>query len=282
MSADAAPLAVRLLQAGLGSLRGAIGTPAQVTDLIARYEAAGVDQVMFVLQAGKTRHEHICESIELFAREVLPRFAESRAAGEAAKADRLAAAVDKALTRRSGPRTLPAPYPVDEDAEVAAARRPRHVPVRDLAGQARRLAAAAARQRVQAAARALAGRASDRGIERVLGSAAAQRALFTAMASSFDPGQAAGFTGRIVYVLAMSDGSRRSWTIEVREQRATARPGGDADAALTIRVPLADFARVIADAGSFLPLVLDGRMTMDGDLGLANRLADMFGGRSVF
>ena len=76
VSADAAPLAVRLLQAGLGSLRGAIGTPAQVTDLLARYEAAGVDQVMFVLQAGNNRHEHICESIELFARDVLPRFAD--------------------------------------------------------------------------------------------------------------------------------------------------------------------------------------------------------------
>ncbi|HLQ55695.1 MAG TPA: SCP2 sterol-binding domain-containing protein [Streptosporangiaceae bacterium] len=55
-----------------------------------------------------------------------------------------------------------------------------------------------------------------------------------------------------------------------------------ADAALTIRVPLADFVRVVADAGSFLPLILDGRLEMDGDLGLANRLADMFGGRSTY
>ena len=281
VSATAAPLAVRLLQAGLGSLRGAIGTPAQVTDLIARYEAAGVDQVMFVMQAGKNRHEHICESIELFAREVLPRFADGREASEAAKADRLSGAVDKALARRSGPRTLAAPYPIDEDAELAAARRSRHVPLRDLAGQARRSAAESARLRAQGA-RALARRASDRGIERALGNAAAQRALFTVMASGFDAAKAAGFTGRIVYVLSMSDGSRRSWTIEVLGKRATARQGGDPAAALTIRVPLADFVRVIADAGSFLPLVLDGRMTMDGDLGLANRLADMFGGRSTF
>ena len=69
---------------------------------------------------------------------------------------------------------------------------------------------------------------------------------------------------------------------EITGRRARARPGGAADAALTIRVPLTDFVRVIADAGSFLPLVLDGRMTMDGDLSLANRLADMFGGRSTF
>ncbi|HEX4656351.1 MAG TPA: LLM class flavin-dependent oxidoreductase, partial [Streptosporangiaceae bacterium] len=84
--ASAQPLAVRLLQAGIGSLRGAVGTPGQVRDLIARYEAAGVDQVMFVMQAGNNRHEHICESIELFAREVLPRFADGRDEREAAKA----------------------------------------------------------------------------------------------------------------------------------------------------------------------------------------------------
>jgi alkanesulfonate monooxygenase SsuD/methylene tetrahydromethanopterin reductase-like flavin-dependent oxidoreductase (luciferase family) len=282
VSATAAPLAIRLLQAGLGSLRGAIGTPAQVTELISRYEAAGVDQVMFVLQAGKNRHEHICESIEIFAREVLPRFAEGREASEAAKADRLAAAVDKALARRSGPRALPAPYPIDEEAELAAARRSRHMPLRELAGQARRSAGESARHRAQAAARSLAGRASDSRLERVLGGAAAQRALFAVIASGFDADQAAGFTGCIVYDLGMSDRSRKSWTIEITGRRARARPGGAADAALTIRVPLTDFVRVIADAGSFLPLVLDGRMTMDGDLSLANRLADMFGGRSTF
>ena len=49
---DDAPLGVRLLQEGSGSLRGAIGTPDQIADLIERYEAAGVDQVIFVSQAG--------------------------------------------------------------------------------------------------------------------------------------------------------------------------------------------------------------------------------------
>jgi alkanesulfonate monooxygenase SsuD/methylene tetrahydromethanopterin reductase-like flavin-dependent oxidoreductase (luciferase family) len=282
VSPTAAPLAVRLLQEGVGSLRGAIGTPAQVTDLIARYKAAGVDQVMFVMQAGKNRHEHICESIELFEREVLPRFAEGRGASEAAKADRLAAAVDKALARRSGPRAMRAPYRIDEEAELAAARRSRHLPLRELAGQARRSARESARLRMQATARALAGRASNERIEQVLGGAAAQRALFAVIASGFDADHAAGFAGRIVYELGMSDGSHRSWTIEVQGRRATARRGSAAGAALTIRVPLADFVRVSADAGSFLPLILDGRLTMDGDLSLANRLADMFGGRSTY
>ena len=37
--------------------------PTQVTDLVRRYEAAGIDQIMFILQAGRNRHEHICESL---------------------------------------------------------------------------------------------------------------------------------------------------------------------------------------------------------------------------
>jgi len=282
VSADAAPLAVRLLQAGFGSLRGAIGTPAQVTDLIARYETAGVDQVIFVMQAGRNRHEDICESIELFAREVLPRFADGREDREAAKADRLAAAVDKALGRRPGPRPRPAPYQIDEDAESAAARRTRHVPLRELAGQASRSAAASARQRTLAGARKLAGRASDRAIERSLGSAAAQRALFAAMASGFDASRAGGFAGSIVYDLGLSGGRRRSWTIQIRGKQARVREGGAADATLTVHASLADFVRAITDAENSYPMIIDGRMAMEGDLALANRLTEMFGGRSTF
>ena len=63
------------MQHGLGSLRGAIGTPTQIAELVRRYEAVGVDQVVFVLQAGANKHEHICEALELFGREVLPAFA---------------------------------------------------------------------------------------------------------------------------------------------------------------------------------------------------------------
>src|SRR5260221_11707557 len=108
-----------------------------------------MDQVMFVMQAGNNRHEHVCESMELFARGVLPRFVEGRDEKEAAKADRLAAAVDKALTRRTAPRGLPAPYQVNEDAEAAVARRSAHVRLGNLAGHIRRSAPEAMRERGQ-------------------------------------------------------------------------------------------------------------------------------------
>jgi hypothetical protein len=105
-------LGAKLLEEGLGALRGAIGTPDQVRELIRRYEEVGVDQLIFVSQAGRNRHEHICESMELFAREVLPEFAERAGAAEVAKEERLASAKAAALARRPPPRTLPEPFEV--------------------------------------------------------------------------------------------------------------------------------------------------------------------------
>ena len=41
--------------AGEDLLRGAIGTPDKVREVLSRYEAAGVDQVIFLAQAGRTQ-----------------------------------------------------------------------------------------------------------------------------------------------------------------------------------------------------------------------------------
>jgi alkanesulfonate monooxygenase SsuD/methylene tetrahydromethanopterin reductase-like flavin-dependent oxidoreductase (luciferase family) len=81
-------------------LRGCIGTPEQTVEYLRRYEEAGVDQVIFVLQAGRNEHEHIMESIELFGREVLPEFAARDEAARAAKQRRLQPMIDAALARR--------------------------------------------------------------------------------------------------------------------------------------------------------------------------------------
>jgi alkanesulfonate monooxygenase SsuD/methylene tetrahydromethanopterin reductase-like flavin-dependent oxidoreductase (luciferase family) len=86
-------------------LRGAVGTPEQIREFLRRYEEAGVDQVIFVSQAGRNRHEDIMESLELFGSEVLPEFMERDEQAAAAKARRLEPAVEAALARS----TLPAP-----------------------------------------------------------------------------------------------------------------------------------------------------------------------------
>ena len=43
------------------------------------FQDAGVDQTIFIQQGGKNRHEHICESLELFAADVMPEFHEREA-----------------------------------------------------------------------------------------------------------------------------------------------------------------------------------------------------------
>jgi len=100
-------LGAQLMEEGFGSLRGAIGTPSQIRALVRGYEAAGVDQLIFVSQAGRNRHEDICESLELFAREVMPEFHERADRIEQVKADRLAPSIAAALARREPPRPAP-------------------------------------------------------------------------------------------------------------------------------------------------------------------------------
>src|SRR3954470_12029070 len=103
--ADDQQLGVKILQEGFGSLRGAVGTPDQVRDLVERYEKAGVDQLIFVMQAGKNRHEDIMESIELLGSEVIGQFRERAPELERAKSERLRGAVEAALARRAPART---------------------------------------------------------------------------------------------------------------------------------------------------------------------------------
>jgi alkanesulfonate monooxygenase SsuD/methylene tetrahydromethanopterin reductase-like flavin-dependent oxidoreductase (luciferase family) len=96
--------------------RGAMGTPQQVRDYLRRYEECGVDQVILSSAAGRSRHEHVMESLELFAREVLPEFAERREAADAAKAERLAPVIEAAMARKpAGDHP-----PLDPDYEITA------------------------------------------------------------------------------------------------------------------------------------------------------------------
>ena len=65
------------------------------------FQDSGVDQVIFLQQAGRNRHDHICESLELFAAEVMPEFKAEAAAREARKAEELAPYIAAALKRKS-------------------------------------------------------------------------------------------------------------------------------------------------------------------------------------
>jgi len=51
-----------------------IGSPETIRTRLLELEAANVDQVILLNQAGKNSHEDICSSLELFARKVMPEF----------------------------------------------------------------------------------------------------------------------------------------------------------------------------------------------------------------
>ena len=281
---DDASLGVRLLQEGTGSLRGAIGTPAQVSDLVRRYDEAGVDQVIFILQAGRNRHEHICESLELFASEVMPEFVEGREQREAEKAARLAPAIEAALARREPAHTLSAPYVIDEQAELAGARKRGGDggPSReDMLAAAVSGAQHAARQGApQLLGRLVAG-ARDEQVEKRFSSPLAQRALFTGMARSFRADKADGFEGRLVYELGRPATGQppAKWTIHVHDGRASAHQGGDGGAKLTIRFTMSDFVRIAAGKLDPAEPLLGNRASFEGDFALAAKLPEMFGGQ---
>jgi alkanesulfonate monooxygenase SsuD/methylene tetrahydromethanopterin reductase-like flavin-dependent oxidoreductase (luciferase family) len=86
--------------------QGGIGTPADMREHLKGFQEAGIDQVIFLQQAGRNRHEHICESLELFARDVMPAFKADVEAREARKAEELARYVAAALQRKTWMRPL--------------------------------------------------------------------------------------------------------------------------------------------------------------------------------
>jgi alkanesulfonate monooxygenase SsuD/methylene tetrahydromethanopterin reductase-like flavin-dependent oxidoreductase (luciferase family) len=51
-----------------------IGSPETIRMKLRQFQATNIDQVILLNQSGKTSHEDICQSLELFAKEVMPEF----------------------------------------------------------------------------------------------------------------------------------------------------------------------------------------------------------------
>lgn len=93
--------------------RGGIGTPDDMRVHLKKFEAVGVDQVTFIQQAGMNKHEHICESLEIFAKEVMPEFKEREEERVAKKDEELAPYIEAAMARKQYME-----MPADEDIPV--------------------------------------------------------------------------------------------------------------------------------------------------------------------
>lgn len=53
---------------------GLIGSPETIRRKLRKFETSRVDSIILLNQAGRNDHVHICESLELFAKEVMPEF----------------------------------------------------------------------------------------------------------------------------------------------------------------------------------------------------------------
>ncbi|HTL25015.1 MAG TPA: LLM class flavin-dependent oxidoreductase [Burkholderiales bacterium] len=85
----------------LGSGTGCIGSPDQLRASLRMFADAGVDQAVFIQQGGRNRHEHICESLQCFAAEVMPEFKRGEAEREERKRSELAPYVEAAFKRKA-------------------------------------------------------------------------------------------------------------------------------------------------------------------------------------
>lgn len=86
---DANPAAVEKAMAG-----GLIGSPETIRKKLRAFEDSHIDQVILLNQAGRNTHEDICDSLELFAREVMPEFHANIPAHEAWKAKVMAGEIE--------------------------------------------------------------------------------------------------------------------------------------------------------------------------------------------
>jgi putative sterol carrier protein len=238
--------------------------------------------VIFCLQAGPNRHEHIMESIELFGRDVIPRFASRVEQAERAKAERLAPAVEAALARREPPRVADpahriAPLDSGPPAGVVGAGADASADRNGSAPGVRDRFARAAQERGEAAFIAFVRRSGDRRLERTVGTGPGLRVLFSGMAQRFDPEKAGGFTGDLAYELRSSDGTVQRWVVHCGAERAKAFAGEARDPKLTVKIGLADFLRLAGGDLHPAKALLTGKLDFEGDLTIAPKLGEMFG-----
>ncbi len=257
-------LGVKLLEQGLGSMRGAVGTPKQIIDLVERYEAAGVDQVIFVAQSGNNQHEQVCESLELFGREVVQRFAERADEVESAKRERLSEVIEKALARRDPAREADADYLVTPDGEPAQGR------TWTLADRVTKEETAE-----EQFLKGLRGKSESELDEMARTSPLAQMIL-SGMCMGFTPKNARGFTGDIQYVLQRSDTSEE-WIVRIGEKEATVVEGKSDDPAVTISTDMPTFLRTASGDDNPALAMMEGRIKVAGDGQVLSSMAAMFG-----
>jgi alkanesulfonate monooxygenase SsuD/methylene tetrahydromethanopterin reductase-like flavin-dependent oxidoreductase (luciferase family) len=113
---DATDRAVAAAVAAGDDYSNCIGAPDDARRYLRDLADVGVDQVIFLQQAGRNRHADICSSLELFASEVMPEFVADEQVRQKEKTAELAPFIEAALARKEWMQPLP-----DEDIPVVRA-----------------------------------------------------------------------------------------------------------------------------------------------------------------
>lgn len=122
---------------------------------------------------------------------------------------------------------------------------------------------------------------TDEELDRRFGSSAALGALFGAMARSFRPSRAFGFEGSISFEVMRAAATPVAgdwWTITVVGRKATAARGRVDAPVATVHVAVPDLIRLVAGELNPVAAVIQRRTRVDGDLLVAGRITDLFGG----
>ncbi|WP_162851094.1 AAA family ATPase [Panacagrimonas perspica] len=123
----------------------------------------------------------------------------------------------------------------------------------------------------------------DEKLERLFARPLVQWLLFTMMAGSFRPRLAFGFEGEVTYELSYRSDAMRgrdpaTWTLSVKGRRARARSGPGHDPAAHIRMSVPTLLRISFGEITSVAAMVAGLTDVRGDLTLASRLVEMFGG----
>ena len=118
---------------------------------------------------------------------------------------------------------------------------------------------------------------SDDQLDRIFGSERVLNMIFAFMARSFVPERSGGFEGQIQYVIESPRRGTGGWVIEVHGDHAHAGQGRAERPSVTIRTSVPVFLRIAAGQVNPALALLKKDLVVEGNYGVALRLAAMFG-----
>lgn len=128
-------------------------------------------------------------------------------------------------------------------------------------------------------------RSDEESLLRRFGSTRVRGILLSSMARSYQPAVAGSLHADVMIGFRNSSSDPHAlpewWTIQIRDQRATARRGAHDNPTTVIEATTPDLIRLLAGHLDSVRAIMDQRVTVKGDPVLASRLSELFGGVPV-